>query len=104
MPAFPGVLGLLVIEPLLTPEAVARRCGLSRRAVYDAIRRGELPAMRLCNRLRVRGEDLDAWFAGSVVQPAPTNSVKGQRKLSHAPTVAGSFRALMREGDGTEAA
>ena len=60
--------------------------------------------MRLCNRLRVRDEDLDAWFACSFVEPAPTNSVKEQRKLSHAPTAAGSFRALMREGDGTEAA
>ena len=91
-------------EPLLTPEAVARRCGLSRRAVYDAIRRGELPAMRLCNRLRIRGEDLDAWFAGSVVQPEPATSAKELRKVSPAPSVAGSFRALMRESDGTEAA
>lgn len=91
-------------EPLLTPEAVARRCGLSRRAVYDAIHRGELPAMRLCNRLRVRGEDLDAWLASSLVQPEPASSVTELRRPSHTPAAAGSFRALMREGDGTEAA
>ncbi len=88
----------------MTPEAVARRCGLSRRAVCDAIRRGDLPAMRLCSRLRVRGEDLDAWLASSLVQPAPASSVKELRKPSRDPAAAGSFRALMREGDGAEAA
>lgn len=60
--------------------------------------------MRLCNRLRIRGEDLDAWFAGSVVRPEPVTSAKELRSLSRAPTAAGSFRALMREGDGTGAA
>ena len=54
---------------LLSPEDVATRCGLSRRAVYRAIERGELPASRLCSRLRVRPEDLDAWIAGKRVEP-----------------------------------
>ena len=44
---------------LLSPEEVARTCGLSRRAVYRAIARGELRAARLCNRLRVRPDELD---------------------------------------------
>lgn len=35
---------------LLSPGEVARVCGLSRRAVYRAIPRGELRAARLCNR------------------------------------------------------
>lgn len=33
-------------KQLLSPEDVARACGLSRRAVYRAIARGELPAAR----------------------------------------------------------
>jgi hypothetical protein len=33
-------------------------CGLSPRAVYRAIERGELVASRLCSRLRIRPEDV----------------------------------------------
>ena len=55
---------------LLSPEDVAHRCGLSRRAVYRAIERGELRASRLCSRLRIRPEDLDAWIAANGVEPA----------------------------------
>ena len=49
-------------ERLLSPEEVARACGLSRRAVYRAIARGELRAARLCHRLRF---SLRSWSAGS---------------------------------------
>ena len=52
---------------MLSPEEVAQTCALSRRAVYRAIERGELVASRLCNRLRVREEDLDAWVDESRV-------------------------------------
>src|SRR5437764_11876720 len=55
---------------LLSPEQVARICGLSRRAVYRAIARGDLVAARLCNRLRIRREDLDRWISGSIETPA----------------------------------
>ena len=57
-------------DPLLAPEDVAHRCGLSRRAVYRAIERGELRASRLCSRLRIRPEDVDAWIATNHVDPA----------------------------------
>ena len=56
--------------PLLSPENVARHCGLSRRAVYRAIERGELPASRLCSRLRIRFEDMEAWITANGVEPA----------------------------------
>ena len=49
-------------ESLMSPEEVARWCGLSRRAVYRAIERGELCASRLCHRLRVRPSDVEAWI------------------------------------------
>ncbi len=81
-------------DALLTPEQVARRCGLSRRAVYRAIERGELRASRLCSRLRIRAEDLAAWVALNTVAPprtsvpAPTAprglaSTKSLRRLLH---------------------
>lgn len=55
---------------LLSPEDVARLCGLSRKTVYRAVERGELQAFRLCSRLRIRREDVDAWLAASIVVPA----------------------------------
>ena len=56
-------------EVLLSPEQVARLCGLSRRAVYRAVARGDLAAARLCNRLRIRPADLDRWISESVERP-----------------------------------
>ena len=50
-------------DALLSPEEVAQRCGLSRRAVYRAIERGELRASRLCSRIRIRAADVvSVWF------------------------------------------
>ena len=55
---------------LLSPEQVATACGLSRRAVYRAIDRGELTAFRLCSRLRIRPEDVEAWVQANQIEPA----------------------------------
>ena len=55
-------------DRLLSVEEVAERCGLSRRAVYRAIERGELAASRLCSRLRIRSEDVEAWIAANRVE------------------------------------
>jgi excisionase family DNA binding protein len=74
---------------LLSPEQVARICGLSRRAVYRAISRGELVGARLCNRLRIRPDDLDRWIGESIPLPAAPNP----RVLPHtAPPPRGSLR------------
>jgi excisionase family DNA binding protein len=56
-------------QQLLSPEQVAEACGLSRRAVYRAIERGELPATRLCSRLRIMLDDFESWLAANRVQP-----------------------------------
>jgi excisionase family DNA binding protein len=45
-----------------TPEQVAKRTGLSRKAIYRAIERGELPAYRLCGRLRIHPDDEQTWL------------------------------------------
>ena len=54
-------------DTLLSPAQVAEVCGLSRRAVYDAIRRGELRAFRLCARLRISSRELADWLQRSAV-------------------------------------
>lgn len=81
---------------LLSPEDVALRCGLSRKAVYRAIDRGELKASRLCSRLRIRPEDVDTWFDRNCVtvdQPTwPTDRMS-------LPTADG-LRSLLRDGTG----
>ena len=59
-------------EVLLSPAQVAQICGRSRRAVYDAIGRGELEAFRICARLRISSAALADWLRRSVVPPRPT--------------------------------
>jgi excisionase family DNA binding protein len=81
---------------LLSVEQVALLCGLSRRAVYDAIKRGELRAIRLCSRLRIGQEDLERWFAGSSVQPIARPPATSRPARSSKPSTSGSFRAQLR--------
>jgi excisionase family DNA binding protein len=77
-------------DPLLSPEDVARRCGLSRKAVYRAVARGELRAARILSRLRLDPRDVEAWIranivdnAGPVPRPAPSrlSGATGLRRL-----------------------
>ena len=50
----------------LTPEQAARFLGLpSVRALYQAVRRGQIPVHRLGRRLRFRREELDRVLAAS---------------------------------------
>lgn len=53
--------------PLLSPEDVACRCGVSRKAVYRAVARGELRAARILSRLRIDPADLEAWLRANVI-------------------------------------
>jgi excisionase family DNA binding protein len=53
-----------------TPEQIARRTGLSRKAIYRAIERGELAAYRLCGRLRIATTDEQTWIDQNRVSPA----------------------------------
>jgi excisionase family DNA binding protein len=88
-------------ESLLSPEEVARACGLSRRAVYRAIRRGELRAARLCNRLRVQPAELGRWIDERTVSPARYPTV-GDGRPVRVPS-RGSLRAKLGEAmEGSE--
>lgn len=79
-------------EPLLSPDDVARRCGLSRRAIYRAIACGELPASRLRNRLRVRPADLEDWISARGLVRVP---IESHGLSSQGPARRGSLRAML---------
>jgi len=83
------------IERLLSPEDVARVCGLSRRAVYRAIARGELPASRLCHRLRIHPAELERWIAGETRGTSPPPSRRVRRRATGAE---GGLCVLLDEG------
>jgi excisionase family DNA binding protein len=80
-------------SPLLTVGQVAALAGLSSRAIYGAVARGELRAIRVCSRLCIPREWFDEWLERSVVQPEPAFVVPAP------PPPRGSFKALMRERD-----
>jgi excisionase family DNA binding protein len=86
---------------LLSPTDVAAMCGLSRRAVYDAIKRGELRAFKLCSRLRISTADVDAWLAANLVSVSGLPAIpspRPTRSIESAPP--GSFRARLRHDQG----
>jgi excisionase family DNA binding protein len=60
-------------ERLLTPLEIAERCVLSSKTAYRAIDRGELPAARICSRLRVCVADVEAWITAGRVCPRPVD-------------------------------
>lgn len=70
-------------DQLLSPEDVANLCGLSRKAVYRAIERGELAAFRLCSRLRIRPADVESWLKDNSVAPARGGSAKNDASVPH---------------------
>lgn len=76
------------MAPLLSIQEVCERVRLGESAVRGAIRRGELKASRLGNRLRVAPEAVEEWIRERQVRP----SVLPTRPL---PDVAsGSLTAL----------
>lgn len=84
---------------LLRPDEVAAICGLSRKAVYRAIERGELRASKLCSRLRITAEELDRWIEASQIEPARLPEPRPMRVS--APN---GLRALLRDsGSGVAA-
>ena len=54
-----------VVEHVLNAEEVARLLGLSRGTVYEAMRTGEIPSLRVGRRLLVPTHALRAWLRGS---------------------------------------
>ncbi len=75
---------------LLRVSEAAELAGLSTRAIYRAIERGELRAARLCSRLRIPRAAFDEWIERSTVRPAEPPATPPPP-----PMPAGSFRALL---------
>lgn len=50
------------LEPLLRPEDVADLLQVSKKTVLAVLRRGELPCIRIGNRIRIAPEAVDAWL------------------------------------------
>jgi excisionase family DNA binding protein len=84
-------------ERLLSPEDVARACGLSRRAVYRAIARGELRAARLCHRLRIHPAEFERWIAEETCGATPPSATR-TRSRRHTRGAQGGLRVLLDEG------
>ena len=78
----------------LRPTQAADLAGLSTRAVYRAIQRGELRAVRLCSRLRIPRDDFDEWIARSAVRVEPAPPPVAVRPIA---STRGSFRRLLAD-------
>jgi excisionase family DNA binding protein len=83
------------LEPLLSPDEVARLCGYSRKAIYGAIERGELRATKRCSGWRISVDDLRAWLEEGVPAPTSQEATHRRKTLPPAPLARGSFRALV---------
>ncbi len=79
---------------LLTVRDVAEVTGLSDRAIYAAVARGDLRAIRVCSRIRIPQEWFDEWLDRAVVEPEPAFV------MPPVPLRPGSFKALLREKGG----
>jgi excisionase family DNA binding protein len=79
---------------LLTVRDVAEVTGLSDKAIYHAVARGELRAIRVCSRIRIPQEWFDEWLDRAVVEPEPAFV------MPPVPLRPGSFKALLREKGG----
>lgn len=84
--------------PLLRVSEAAELAGLSTRAIYRAIERGELHAARLCSRLRIPRAAFDEWIERSTGQPAQLAATPPPP-----PMATGSFPGAARTARGARA-
>jgi excisionase family DNA binding protein len=52
----------------LSPNEVAAHTGMSRSFIYARIDRGEIPARKFGNRMRVSAADMEAWIAKAALK------------------------------------
>jgi excisionase family DNA binding protein len=82
----------------LTVPEVALASGLSEKTVRRAIARGELRAMKLCNRMRITRDDMDAWHAASVVAASERLALRAPRKSKpRRPPAQGGLREMIED-------
>lgn len=76
----------------LSPREAAALAGLSTRAIYRAIQRGDLRAVRLCSRLRIPRAAFDEWVGAAAVRPERRVV---EVRVAPATPARGSFRHLL---------
>lgn len=75
-------------DPLLTPDAVAEHLGVPRNTVLDLHQRGDLPGVRINQRVvRFRPVDVEAFVAARRTEPRQPRLVDqlGQRRAPTGP-------------------
>jgi len=82
----------------LRPAEAAELTGLSTRAIYRAIERGELRATRLCSRLRIPRDAFEDWVDACAVRASERPGATYPRIP---PPSAGSFRSLLARREET---
>jgi excisionase family DNA binding protein len=85
-------------EAAFLRPAEAAELGLSTRAIYRAIERGELRAARLCSRLRIPRAAFDEWVERCAVRVPEAVSTYPRVPP---PPVNGSFRSLLARREET---
>lgn len=66
----------------LTVQQAAEQVGLKHLAIRRAIQRGELPAMKLCSRIRIDPADLERWMLQRRVPPFRDGRSRGAESES----------------------
>jgi excisionase family DNA binding protein len=59
-----------------TPQEVAERLKLRVQTIYDYIRKGRLPAIRIGNRCRIAESDLEAFLASQKTVPSAVTATR----------------------------
>ena len=84
-------------EPLfMSVKDAARLAGLSPASIYHAINRGELEAVRLCSRYRIRRAAFDEWIERARVRPSNPIVVPPPPRPLPVEDQPGSFRYMLR--------
>jgi excisionase family DNA binding protein len=79
-----------------TPKEVAERLKLRVQTVYDYIRKGRLPAVRLGNRCRIAQSDLEAFLERQKGEISSTPPVRPSTVIGEAPDQAERNEAARR--------
>jgi excisionase family DNA binding protein len=72
----------VIVPALLTVQQAAEQVGLKHLAIRRAIQRGELPAMKLCSRIRIAPADLNEWMVRRRASPAEVSGAAEEATLA----------------------
>lgn len=83
----------VAVRPAITPKEIAALERLSADAIYRAIASGDLPARKVCGRLRVDRSDYEEWKQRHRVPPRTTGPMFKSASARADPARGGSFLA-----------